>query len=167
MGETNANTLENTVVYLLKDATSLTILNCNYLDIKPYAIFDMNGLRSLKISNISHLSIEKNGLSVSQHVPLKISISNSSCDDYPPKFSAQNSYKRVILQGVKVLQNCTCEHDSTNYLCQIHNTSTGNIEFQKYEKFDESNCDHSDHHHSIFEEILTDNKYILIGNKQV
>ena len=38
--------------------------------------------------------------------------------------------------------------------------------FQKYEDFDESYCDHENHHHSIFDEILEelpDDKYVLIG----
>ena len=149
------------------DTKSLLIENCEYLHIPRYAIFDKKDLESLEIRNISHLSVEKDGLSVSQKVSLRIFIANSSCDDYLPKFSAQNSYESVQLQNVKVNQNCSCQNDSTYYLCKVYNDLTEEIEFQKYEQFDESNCDHEDHHHSIFEDFLEelpDDKYLLIGN---
>ena len=126
----------------------------------------MTQLKTLDISNIRHLSVQKYGLSVRQTVPLRITISDSSCHNSLPKFSGQNSYETVELYNVKIHLNCSCQKDLTHYHCQTLNTTTGKTEFQKYEDFDESYCDHENHHHSIFDEILEelpDDKYVLIG----
>jgi len=123
----------------------------------------MTQLKTLDISNIRHLSVQEYGLSVANTVPLRITISNSSCDNSLPKFSDQKSYDTVKLYNVKVQLNCSCHNDLTHYYCRTQNTTTG---FQKYEDFDQSYCDHENHHHSIFDDILEelpDDKYVLIG----
>ena len=131
----------------------------------------MKDLRTLHINNISHLSIEKEGLSVPNKRILHVTISNSVCDNYLPKFSTESSYETFTWNNVKVLQNCTCDHDATHYYCQIYNAAKGEVEFQRYHDFDHDNCDHTDHHHSIFEDFsdkyLPDDKYYLIGKKIV
>ena len=128
----------------------------------------MTQLKTLEISNIRHLSVQEYGLSVANTVPLRITISNSSCDNSLPKFSDQTSYESVGLYNVKVQLNCSCHNDLTHYYC-LHtlNRTTG---FQKYEDFDQSYCDHENHHHSIFDDILEelpDDKYVLIGISKV
>ena len=98
---------------------------------------------------------------------LLLAVSNSSCDNYLPKFSGENSYESVELRNVKVHLKCSCHKDLTHYYCQTANATTGETGFQKYEDFDASHCDHENHHHSIFDEILEelpDDKYVLIGN---
>lgn len=152
-----------------ENVEALTIQHCDYLSINPGAINETSNLKTLQITNITHLSIQKDGLSVSERVSLKIYILNSSCDDYLPRFSTQNSYQNVTLNNVRIRQNCSCSFDATNYFCQTHNNSKEKMEYQSYEEFDKHNCDHTGHHHSIFDEIteeyLPDNKFELLGKK--
>ena len=161
--------LDKALIFLPKNTTALTIQKCNSLDVKRDSLLFMTQLKTLDIRNIRHLSVQKYGLSVRQTVPLRITISDSSCHNSLPKFSGQNSYENVELYNVKVHLNCSCQKDLTHYHCQTLNTTTGKTEFQKYEDFDESYCDHENHHHSIFDEILEelpDDKYVLIGIKK-
>ena len=102
---------------------------------------------------------------------LNVRISNSVCDNYLPRFSSESSYEKFVWHNVKVRQNCTCERDATHYYCQVYNTSKGEMEFQSYHVFDHDNCDHTHHHHSIFDDFsdnyLPNNKYYLIGKKSL
>ena len=170
--EKEKNRIEGTkkaIIPFHNNVEALTIQNCGYLSINPGAINETRDLKTLQISNISHLSIQNDGLSVSERDSLKIYILNSSCDDYLPRFSSQNSYQNVSLSNVRIRQNCTCSYDATNYFCQTYNNSKEQIEYQRYEEFDRHNCDHSGHDHSIFdeftEEYLPDNKLELLGKK--
>ena len=155
--------VDETIIFLPKNTTVLTIQKCNSLDIKQDSLLFMTQLKTLNISKIRHLSVQEHGLSVVKTVPLRITISNSSCDNSLPKFSDQKSYEIVELYNVKVQLNCSCHNDLTHYYCQTQNTTTG---YQKYEDFDHSYCDHENHHHSIFDDILEelpDDKYLMIG----
>ena len=165
----NEDTLKKSAIPYLKNTKNLIIQNCNFLNIKSDSISGMKDLRTLHINNISHLSIEKGGLSVPKKRILHVTISNSVCDNYLPKFS-MNLNETFIWNNVKVLQKCTCDHDATHYHCQIYNSTNEEIEFQSYHDFDHDNCDHKDHNHSIFEDIsdkLPNNKYYLICKKIV
>ena len=168
---TAEDTLANTTIPYLKNTQSLIIQNCKFLNIKPGPIRRMKDLRNLQINNISHLSIEKEGLSVPKKRVLHVMISNSVCDNYLPKFSTQDSYETFTWHNVKVLQKCSCDHDATHYHCQIYNPINRELVFQNYSDFDHDNCDHTHHHHSIFDDFsdnyLPNNKYYLIGKKSL
>ena len=170
-GETSKheiNEIRNMTIPLHRNVETLTIQNCDYLAINQGAINRARDLKMLSIVNVSHLFIERNGLSVSEdRESLKIFITNSSCDDYLPKFSNRNSYQNVTVSNVRIRQNCSCSYDATNYMCQTFDNSKNKYKYQSYKEFDEHNCDHEGHHHSIFdeftEEYLPDNKLELLG----
>ena len=160
--------IRNWTIPLHRNVETLTIQNCDYLAINQGAINKPRDLKMLRISNISHLFIEENGLSVSDdRESLKIFILNSSCDEFLPKFSSRNSYQNVTVSNVRIRQNCSCSYDATNYMCQTFDNSKKKFKYQSYKEFDEHNCDHEGHHHSIFdeftEEYLPDNKLELLG----
>ena len=155
------------MIPFLEDVEALSIRNCDYLTINSGAINGTKDLKSIHISNIPHLVIKQDGLSVSERKSLDILISNSSCDNYLPKFSSKTSYQNVTVTNVRIRQNCSCDYDATHYFCQIIDDVIEKTRYQMYEDFDKDNCDHVGHHHSIFdeftEEYLPDNKFELLG----
>jgi len=157
----------NITIPFLEDIKALSIQNCDYLTINSGAINGTKDLKSIHISNISHLLIKQDGLSVSERKPLDILISDSSCNDYLPKFSSKTSYQNVTVTNVRIRQNCSCDHDATQYFCQTIGVVIDKTIYQKYEDFDKHNCDHTGHHHSIFdeftEEYLPNNKFELLA----
>ena len=161
----------NIMIPFLEDIEALSIRNCDYLTINSGAINGTKDLKSIHISNISHLVIKQDGLSVSERKSLDILISNSSCDNYLPKFSSKTSYQNVTVINVRIRQNCSCDYDATHYFCRTIDNAIEKTIYQKYEDFDEHNCDHTGHHHSIFDEFtevyLPDNKFELLGKPKM
>ena len=161
----------NIMIPFLEEVEALSIRNCDYLTINSGAINGTKDLKSIHISNISHLVIKQDGLSVSERKSLDILISNSSCDDYLPKFSSKTSYQNVTVINVRIRKNCSCNYDATHYFCRTFDDAIEKTMYQKYEDFDKHNCDHTGHHHSIFdeftEEYLPDNKFELLGKPKI